>query len=327
LLMSSRAPLEQRVMQRLKLRELRILITVAHAGSMGKAATQLSLSQPAVSKAIAEMEYTLGVALLDRTPQGVEPTLYGRALLKWAVAAFDDLSQGVREIESLADPAAGEVRVGSHEVMSAGLLPAVIDRLSRRYPRLAFTVKQAATIPSLYDDLRERRVDLIFGRMMASVEHEDLNAEILFDDPLIIVAGSRSKWLRRRAIDLAELIDEPWCLMPDDLPIAPFVAEAFRSLGLKPPRVTVRANSPHLFYAMARTGRFLTIAEASTVQLNGRRLGLRSLPVKLVIQPGPVGIVTLKNRTISPVAQRFIDCAREFIRVLGQKKGRDRDQS
>src|SRR5215468_11534594 len=101
--MAQKTPLlGERALRRLKLRELRILTTVAQAGSMGKAAAQLALSQPAVSKAVAEMEYTLGVALLDRTPQGVEPTLYGRALLKWATAAFDDLSQGVREIESLA---------------------------------------------------------------------------------------------------------------------------------------------------------------------------------------------------------------------------------
>ena len=149
MLMSASGPLEERMMRRLKLRELRILTTVAQARSMGKAAAQLALSQPAVSKAIAEMEHTLGVALLDRTPHGVEPTLYGRALLKWSAVVFDDLRQGMREIEALADPAAGEVRVGSHEVMSAGLLPAVIDRLSRQYPRLLFTVRQAATIPAL----------------------------------------------------------------------------------------------------------------------------------------------------------------------------------
>src|SRR5262249_61904185 len=102
-------------------------------------------------------------------PRGVEPTLYGRGLTKWAAAAFDDLRQGVREIELLNDPDAGEVRVGSHEVMSGALLPAVIQRLSRRYPRLAFTVSQAATIPALYGDLRERRVDFIFGRMISAV--------------------------------------------------------------------------------------------------------------------------------------------------------------
>ena len=316
--MSGRRLLEERVMRRLKLRELRILATVAQVGSMGKAAAQLALSQPAVSKAIAEMEHTLGVSLLDRTPQGVEPTLYGQALLKWSAAVFDDLRQGVREIESLADPTAGEVRLGSHEAENVGLVPAVIDRLSRQYPRLVFTVKQAATIPSLYADLRERRVDFIFGRMIGPIEHEELNAEVLFDDPLIIVAGSRSKWVRRRKIDPAELVDEPWCLVPDDLPIFPFFVEAFRSLGLKVPHVTVSANSPQLFYAMVRTGRFLTVAPASTVQLSGKRLGLRPLSIKIAIRPGPVGIVTLKNRTISPVAQRFIDCARTFVRSLSK---------
>jgi DNA-binding transcriptional LysR family regulator len=311
-------PLEERMMRRIKLRELRILLTVAELGSMGKAAAKLALSQPAISKAIAEMEYTLGVSLLDRTPHGVEPTLYGRALLKWCSAVFDDLSQGAREIESLADPAAGEVRFGSHEAENAGLVPAVIDKLSRQYPRLVFTVKQAATIPSLYDDLRERRVDFIIGRLIASIEHEELNAEVLFDDPLVIVAGSRSKWLRRRSIDLAELVDEPWCLVPDHLPIFPFFADAFRASGLKTPHVSVRANSPVLFYAMVSRGRFLTVAPTSTVQLSGRSLGMRPLPIKVAIRPGPVGIITLKNRTISPVAQRFIDCVRTFVRSLSK---------
>jgi len=317
--MASRLPLDEHAIRRLKLRELRVLVTVAQTGSMAKAAAKLAVSQPAVSKAIAEMERTLGVALLDRTPQGVETTLYGHALLKWAVAVFDDLRQGVREIELLADPAAGEVRVGSHEVMNDGLLPAVIDSLSRQYPRLLFSVKQAATIPALYGDLRARGVDLILSRMMAPSEHADLDVEVLLDDPLVIVAGSRSKWLRRRVIDLAELSDEPWCLPPEDLPISPFVAEAFRSRGLKPPRVTVRSNSPHLFYALLRTGRFLAVAPSSTVQLSGRRLGMRPLPIRLAIQPGPVGIVTLKNRTISPVAQRFIDCARKLVRQLAKR--------
>src|SRR5215813_2041617 len=178
--MSQNTLLGERALRRLRLRDLRILTTVAQTGSMGKAAAQLALSQPAVSKAIAGIESTLDASLLDRTARGVEPTLYGRALIKWAAAAFDDLRQGVHEIELLNDPDAGEVRVGSHEVMSAALLPAVIDRLSRRHPRLVFTVSQAATIPALYGDLRERRVDFIFGRMMAPVEHDDLDTEVLF---------------------------------------------------------------------------------------------------------------------------------------------------
>jgi DNA-binding transcriptional LysR family regulator len=310
--------LDERVMRRLKLRELRILMTAAQAGSMGKAATQLALSQPAVSKAIAEMEHTLGVQLLDRTAQGIEPTLYGRALLKWAAAVFDDLRQGVREIEFLADPTSGEVRVGCIEWMNAGLLPGVIDHLSRQYPRLVFTVVQAPTVGAQYQDLRERRVDLVFSRMTMPIG-DDLNAEILCEDPLIVVAGPDNKWLRRRNIKSADLIDEPWCLVPSESPLWPIVAEAFRARGLGMPRLVVRSNSPHLYYAMVHTGRFLSVAPASTMLMSGKRLGLKAVPVDISIRASPIGIITLKRRTISPVAQLFIDCARKLAGALARQ--------
>src|SRR6266566_7318487 len=108
-------PWDERIGRRLKLRDLYVLRTVAQLGSMGKAATQLAISQPAISKAITDLEHVLGVRLLDRSRQGVEPTIYGSAPLKWSATIFDNLRQGIDEIEFLADPTAGEVRVGTHE--------------------------------------------------------------------------------------------------------------------------------------------------------------------------------------------------------------------
>src|ERR1041384_4766969 len=121
--MSTTKPWDDRIGRRLRLRDLHILMSVARCGGMGKAAAELAISQPAISKAIADIEHTLGVRLLDRTTQGVEPTLYGRALLRWGATVFDDLRQGVKEIEFLADPTAGEVRIGRSEGNTAGLLP------------------------------------------------------------------------------------------------------------------------------------------------------------------------------------------------------------
>jgi DNA-binding transcriptional LysR family regulator len=233
---------------------------------------------------------------------------------------FDDLRQGVREIAFLADPTGGEVRIGSTEMMNAGLLPAVIDRLSRQYPRLVFTVMQAPTTAAQYGDLRERRVDFIFGRLVTLIEAKDLDAEILFEDPLIVVASAGSKWLRRRKVEPAELIDEPWCLMPHDTGTGPFVAEAFRARGLGVPRLTVSSNSPHLYYALVHTGRFLSVAPVSTLRLSGKRLGLKAVPVDFLVQPGPIGIVTLKNRIISPVTQLFLDCARKLARPFAKRQ-------
>jgi DNA-binding transcriptional LysR family regulator len=318
--MAAQSDWENQVGRRLKLRHLRVFSAVVECGSMAKAAAQLRISQPTVSQVIAELEHTFGVRLLDRSPQGVEPTVYGDALLKRSIVALDELKQSSRDIEFLADPTAGDVRVGSHEIMNAGLLPAVIGRLSRQHPRLVFTVTQAPTTAAQYHDLRERRVDFIFGRLAGPIADEDLKAEILFEDPLIVVASTGNKWLQRRNIDPAELIDEPWCLPRPESGIAPFVTQAFRAVGLGLPRHTVSANSAHLFYAMVHTGRFLSVAPASTLRFSGKRLGLKAVSVHIPIQPGPIGIVTLKNRTISPVAQLFIECARELAKPLAKRK-------
>jgi DNA-binding transcriptional LysR family regulator len=306
-------PWDERMGRRLKLRDLYVLKTAARHGSMGKAAAQLAVSQPAVSKAITDLELVLGVRLLDRSRQGVEPTLYGAALLKWGAAVFDDLKQGVEEIDFLADPKAGQVRVGTGEGMPAALVSAVIDRLLRQYPRLTFTVIQAATNDLQYRDLRDRNVDLVFGRLTTPIRGEDLNAEILFEDSFFPVAGVKSKWFKRRKIELAELINEPWCL-PDDSLFLSAIAEAFRTRGFAMPRRTVSTNSIQLYYAMAATGRVLALASAARLRLIGKRMGVRSLPVDFLILAYPIGIATLKNRSVPPVAQLFIDCARQVVK-------------
>lgn len=305
-------------MQRLKLRDVRVLMAVAESGSMGRAAAQLSVSQPAVSKAISGVEHTLGVRLLDRTTQGVEPTIYGRALLKWAGAFMDDLKQGVREIEFLSDPTAGEVNIVTHEAMSAGLVPAVIDRLSRQFPRLTFRVMQARTIPLQYRELRARTVDLVLGRLDSHAVEDDLNAEILFRDPLFVVAGARNKWTRRRKVKLADLIDEPWCLPDFEGWIKSQFADAFRAQGLETPRHTVASTSIQLFTALMATGRFLALLSGSTMRLSGERLGLKVVRVDFPTPSGPVGIVTLKSRMLPPVAQLFIDATRELAKPLAE---------
>src|SRR5258705_13649331 len=152
-----------RIRRRLKLRDLNIFLVVAKEKSMSKAATELAISQPAVSRAIADMEYALGVPLLDRNPHGVEPTIYGRSLVKRSIVVFDELRQSVKEIEFLADPTAGEIRIGCNGPLAAGLVPAVIETFNRRHPRVLFHVVQADH-PTLQRELRDRNIELALCR-------------------------------------------------------------------------------------------------------------------------------------------------------------------
>ena len=207
--------MDARIRRRLRLRDLDTLIALAETGSMAKAAAQLAVSQPAVSKAIAEMERTLGYRLLDRTAQGVEPNLYGRALLKCAKAVFDEVHQGVAELNFISDPTSGELRIAATGPIVAAILPVILDRLRRRHPRIVFHVSQVTSLSQQQEALRERRVDMLLGRTLGQVS-EDLSEEVLFHEQTFVVADSSNPLCRRRKLALRYLVDEPWCLPPGD---------------------------------------------------------------------------------------------------------------
>jgi DNA-binding transcriptional LysR family regulator len=306
-----------RVGQRLKLHDLRVLMMVVQAGSMRKAAALLNTTQPAVSRSIAELERIVGARLLDRTPQGVEPTASGRALLDGSTAVFDELRQAVKTIESLADPAAGEVRIGCNLFLASTFATAVVDRLSRRYPRVVFHLRAAET-DMLRRELGERHVDLLIARRFGAVTDDQLDYEFLFDDTFIVAAGARSPWARRRKIELAELVDEAWTLPPLDNLIASVAADAFRANGLGYPRVTVVTGTPQVRVSLLETGRFLTIFPASALRFPTERPEIKVLPVNLSKARIANGIVSLKNRTLSPAARLFIDGARELAKTLAK---------
>ncbi|HWL75895.1 MAG TPA: LysR family transcriptional regulator [Burkholderiaceae bacterium] len=309
--------LSDRIGRRMKLQDLHILITVVQAGSMGKAAQRLNTTQPNISRAINELEHALGVRLLDRHRQGINPTEYGRALLDCGVAVFDDLRQGVKNIEFLADPAAGEVRIGCSHFVAASLVPAVVDQLSRRYPRIAFHI-MPGTDEALHRDLHERNVDFLVTWGASRFADEQLAFEPLFDDVHVVVAGAQNPWVRRRKIELAELVNEPWVLPSTSSELGTVAKRAFRARGLNP-RATVSSSPTEVRIRMLATGRFLTVVPASILRFPTRRVDIKALPVELSTTRVPVGIVTLKNRTLGAVAQLFIQHTRELAKPLANK--------
>jgi DNA-binding transcriptional LysR family regulator len=311
--------LSDRIGNRMKLQDLHVLMTVVQAGSMGKAAQILNTTQPNISRSIGELEQALGVRLLDRHRQGIEPTEYGRALLDCGAAVFDDLRQGVKNIAFLADPAAGELRIGTTTFLAASFVSALVDRLSRRYPRIVFHLVTGYT-ETLHQELAERNVDLLIIRGSGPIADPRYDFEFLFDDSYVVAAGAQNQWGRRRRIEIAELVNELWVLPPPDSVIGSIVMDAFRTSGLDYPRVSVVTDCPHMRISLLATGRFVTIFPASAFRFLAKRSELRILPVELPTARRPNGIVTLKNRALSPVAKLFIDCAREVAKPLAKRK-------
>jgi DNA-binding transcriptional LysR family regulator len=300
-----------RIGRRVKLRDLHTVMAVADAGSMTKAAEDLAVSYPVVSKTISDLEHTLGVKLFDRSISGVEPTHYGRALLGSGVAVFDEMRKGLQQIESIKQPDSGELRIGSSIVTDAGLLPAIIERFAQDYPRASLQVLHENIAVQQYDNLRSRKAELVFGRLPAVMTESDLVAETLFDEPMTVAAGFESRWAKRRNLKLADLLGEPWVLAEPGSLARSLQDDVFRNSGLEPPPAMVATVSLHLYMRLIETGRWLGLVPASVVRFGGDRLRLKLLPVKTSPSPAPVGFVTVKDRTLTPLAERFIACTRK----------------
>jgi DNA-binding transcriptional LysR family regulator len=310
---------EDQLGRRVKFRDLHIAMTVAQSGSMLKAARELAISQPVVSKVVADLEQTLGVRLFDRSKKGVEPTASGRVLLRRARAAFDELRQGVQEIEFLNDPTTGELQVGASPALMEGILLAVIGRMTLHYPRVVFHVV-AHALPEQYGYLRERRIEVGLARIAEPVPEEDFNVEVLFDEPLVVVARAENPWTRRTKIKLAELVNEPWTWPAAGTTFDSLVVRAFRTSGVEAPRPAVHVDAFNMRLKLAAAGRFLAIVPASIMRFSHNQASVKILPVELPMTQSCIGIVTLKNRALSPLARACMECVREVAKPWAKRK-------
>ncbi len=200
------------------------------------------------------------------------------------------MRQGLKEIEYLKNPTSGEVRIGCPEIMIAGIVPAIVERFSRRHPgaRLHVIAMRA------FDALRGRNVELIIGRTPKPFFEDDLAVETLFDEPFVAVAGIESPWARRRRIALADLIDERWVLPPYDSVPGALILEIFRAENLAPPIAHIVTLSPQLTTALLGTGRFVGMLPSSVMQFSAGSVGLKILPVLLPVQQIAADIITMK---------------------------------
>src|SRR5262249_11121638 len=199
-----------------------------------------------------------GVPLLDRSSRGVEPTSYGRAIIKRSLAAFDELKQGVKEIEFLSDPTVGEISIGSTEPLSAGFTTRVIDSLASEDPLASFQGGQGDPA-TLLRYLGERDVEIVLARMSDRRVDEQMNADILFEDAAVVVAGAQSRWVRLRRIALADLVNERWVLYAPDSIFGRVMVKAFHNNGLESPRAAVVTLSHSMRTSLLATGHFLSM--------------------------------------------------------------------
>lgn len=302
------------IARRITLRELRLLLAVARSGSILKAANEIGITQPALSKCIAELEDTFGVRVFDRTNRGVSPTPHGEVLLRRATGVFEELRQAVDELGFITDGSRGELRIGGTPTICAGLLPRTIRTVLNRRANFRFRVAELES-GKLAGEVLTRSLDFGIGREDAAVDNDNLVFDQLFDDRLFIVAGAQHPLASRRSVSLEEAANHEWLLPATDGSMISQLRNEFHRQRLELPKSIVTTMSMLVRCELIATNRFLTVMYGSVLQYGNARRFLRVLP--LDVRAGiPIGIIRVKNRTLAPSAELFMEAAREVVQPM-----------
>lgn len=311
-------PLAQ-VAKRVTLKELRLLLAVSRSGSILKAASEIGMTQPALSKAISELEATLGVRLFDRTNRGVCLTPHGDVLARRATGVFEELRQAGDELQSLTEANRGELRLGGTPAMCAGALPHVIAAVRLHRPRFTFQITELESA-RLASEVAARSVDLGIGRKPAG-SSDELEFEPLFEDPLCIVAGAQHPLASKKSVKLKETALHPWTLPSGEEGVAAHLDAEFRRQGVSLPSPAVTTMSMLVRSELVAAHDHLTVMYGSVLRFGRLPGSLRVLPVDLPIGI-PVGLIRSKNRTLAPSAEVFIQVLRDAVSPMQDMKAR-----
>lgn len=288
------------------MRQMRMLLAIAEQKSVIRAARELRVAQPAISRALGALERTLGVTLFDRLPQGMTATVFGDALLRRIRAIFGELRDAGEELRSLQDGSSGHVSIGCTRLLVAGALPRVLSVFMRKRPGIDVSIIEGST-NALMGELRARNVDIVIGRLPSSAGREpDLEYEALFDEKLLLVCAPDHPLAHRRNLSLAALAREPWVLPLRQSMLFRVIAETFSAQGLALPAARVQVESPRIMLKLVATAGMVGLVPGSNLAEAGVSERVAVLSGTEPITYGPVGFMTLGAKDLTPATSALV---------------------
>ena len=303
------ADIDRVLRSNLKLRHLQLLMALDQFRHLGRAAEFLSLTQPAVSKSLAEIERMFGLDLFVRSTRGTEPTPYGVTVVRFARSVLADFDRTRDEIEAVASGAAGRTRVGAMVVATPGLLARAVQMLKAR-SALTMVAIEEGDLTRLLPRLRVGELDLLVGRLEPGYASPDLETEALYDEPMALIARPDHPLARKARPRWDELAALPWVVPPPWASSRIKLNQIFYQHGLNPPVDLIESASFLVTLTFVRQRPAIGFV-ARAVARHLEREGLaKVLGVKVGIELPPVGILTFKGRSRTPASAQLIECLR-----------------
>lgn len=309
------AHVDRALRSNLKLRHLRLLVVLDQLRHVGKVAEHLNVTQPAVSKALAEIEQTLGLRLFDRSARGTVPTPYGQSVVRFARSVLAGFERTQDELASMASGAKGRTSVGAMVVAIPVLLARAVTLLKERSAHTTVLVDEG-DLAGLMPRLRVGELDFIVGRLEPAHAGADVQMERLHDEPMVLVVRPDHPLGRKRKLDWADLAPQPWVLPPPWASSRRKLEQTFVRHRLEPPADIVEAVSFLAIISLVRERAavgFLAQAVARQFEREGL---VRILPIAFRQPIPPVGLIWVRGRRMPPSAELLMDCLRGVARRM-----------
>ncbi len=282
---------------------LALFHAVAQAGGISRGAAAARVSQPAVSKQIAELEAALGVRLLDRLPRGCRLTEAGQILADYARRWRSLENDAVRAIEEYRGLKRGRLAVGASLTIGGYLLPGALAEFHRRFPDVELQVETANT-RLIQRALLESTIEL--GLTEGLLESEELESTVFFEDELAAIAPAGHPLLKRGRVSARELCREPFLLREEGSGTRAVVERALRKKGLiiKP---LLSLASPEAIKNAVAAGMGLAIVSRLTVALEVQTGLLGIIPLEDLTIRRPLHLQRIRGRSQSPALAKFLE--------------------
>jgi DNA-binding transcriptional LysR family regulator len=296
-----------------KLKHLQLLVALDEFRHIGRVAEFLSVTQPAVSKTLAEIERMFGLELFARSPRGTEPTAFGDAVIRFARLVLADYSRTRDELDAVARGAAGRTSVGAMVVAVAELLLPAVKLLKRRSAQTTVSVEEG-DLTRLLPRLRVGELDLIVGRLEPGYASPDLDTEALYEESMAIVAAPGHPLCKKARPAWSDLAKEPWIMPPPWASSRIKLNQMFYKHRLHPPVDLVESASFLVTLSFMRECGSLGFVARGVAQDLERQGLARTLRVVVPIELPPVGLISLSGRVRTPTTEQLVDCLREVAK-------------
>lgn len=299
---------------RLKFRQLVLLDALGDSLSLRKAAALANLTQPAATRAMAELESAFGVQLFERSHRGMSPTVYGEALVRHARQVLFDVERAHEEIQALRSGSHGFVRVGALLSSAVRLLPMAIGDVKRKFPRMRISVEQHPQ-PPLIAKLREGSLDIVLCRLVTnSADAESLEQTVLFDDDFVLVASRNHRLARTKNLSLGDLVDEPWVLPHAQGALYDHVRALFLTqAGRLPANVVESTTALGTNLMLIEHYGYLNFMQRTVAQAYVKRGVLRMMPMTLGSPMGPHVVAVRRDTSHPPAVDALLAALRQTI--------------